>query len=486
MSHRHPLVLAAALCAATLLVGAAPAVAGWEPDYGSRTEVTFGANTQARMPVTLVLPVPASGGAVTSVRAQWNEQVPQHPGGTARVSKRFDASACTTGSSCTVTDVLPTAGMVNGTPSVTFVVSNAEGTVSFFDRRTEVANPKPSVTFTSPAPDEALWGEVTLAAAAAPSGDPGAAPLAGVRFYVDGGLGADTAYVFDASAPYAITLPATDIAPVLGSRRLVVVAEDADGNLSQLPAGTTGQAGRQVTVGPPPLAAWTSPRTAGAVRGSVRNGVELELHAALPGTAPDPEGHHRDPFVREFEVLLDGASVGTSSYDEPASWNGYEPGRRLRAIDAWWPLSAAQGLTRGRHTVTVVVRTSYNSVTEIRTPVLVADGVVRTGPVRSGGRKVRNGFTVTAGSQVRFSVPVATRVAGTGVVWTEARIGRRSLLSAGCRDHARCDDATTLRTDVWTVPRRAGTRTLAFTAHAGGDAADTFTRTIRIVPATGR
>lgn len=491
MRSRLTVAWTAAAVTATLVAGVAPASAAWESDYGSRTTVTFGDNVHTQMPVTLDLPAPASGGAVTSVVAKWSEVVPQRTveqGDTVTVSASLDASACTADATCRVTGVLPTARMANGTPTVTFAVSNSEGLVDFFSRTVAVQNPKPTVTFTAPGNHEALWGDVTLSADAVPSTESGAAPLRGVRFYVDGSLAPDAAYRFDDTAPYSLTLPATDIAPVLGSRYLVAVAEDADGNLSQMPvSGATTSVRRLVTVGPPPDVTWTSPQTDGAIDGSLTRGVSLEFHAALPDSAPARPGEPSDPYIHGYQVWLDGVSQGTSTYDEPTVWNGLQAGRKLRAIDGWWRLSRDHGLTAGRHTVKIRVSTSYGSSAVLKSAVLVADGVTWTGPVTAAGRRVRDGFWVTAGTLHRFKVPVATTVAGSRLDWVDAQIGGTDVFLKGwpCAsvDPATCPESTVVRADEWAAPNKPGKRTLTFTAQASGDDAETLTRTLRIQPA---
>ena len=489
-----PVVGMLTLAAVTLLAATAPAVtpaaqAAYESDYASRATVTFGENARASMPVTLELPAPASGGAITAVTASRDEVVPQRPTGgsnTTLVRTSLDASGCTADATCTVHGVLPTARMVNGTPTVTFVVSNAEGTVSTFGRTPSVQNPKPTVAFHSPQPNDALWEKATLTADAAASPIEGAAPLKGVRFYTRGDLAVDASYLFDDTAPYSVTLEATDIAPVLGSQYLVVVAEDVDGNLSQMPvASQETTARRRVTVGPPPLRRWASPRVGGRILGSMRTGVSLEFHAALPDTAPTYPGHPIDPYISGYDVAVDGVPVGTSSWTSATSWNGYQAKRKMRAIDGWWPLGGAQGLTPGRHTVTVQVRTNYGAVSTLTSGILVADGVI-WGPVRSGGQVVRDGHWVTAGTEHRFTVPVATRVAGTRLGGVSASSAGRDLFPAGwpcSAEPVTCPESTRVRTVGWFAPRTAGERVVTFKAYADGDRADTLTRTIRIHPA---
>jgi len=473
---------------------ATPAAAAWESDYGTRAAVTFGENVHAQMPVSLDLPAPASGGAITSVQMKWQEQVPQVTPASGssvalhQVSRPLDVSGCTAGATCHVDGVLPTALIPNGTPSITFNVANGEGLVSFFNRAVSVQNPKPVVTFTSPEPDVAVWGDVNIAADASPSAQAGAAPFAGVRFYLDGNLSPDADYMFDATAPYSVTLPATDIAPVLSSRTIVVVAQDTDGNLSQMPtAGSTTAMRRLVHVGPPPVVRWDNPPGKHTAAGSVSQGVMMDFYANLPDTAPAHPGQLSDPYISSVETLLDGTSVSKDSYTEPTTWNGLRGGTKLRSAHGYVKLTKDTGLTSGRHQLTLRVTTSYGSVADTTTGILVSDGVTWTGPVTSGGRAVRNGFVVTAGTTPRFQVPVSTNVAGTRLVWADMQIGSQSLLTpyAWCpsADPYNCPEAAVLHSDAWAVPDVPGTHTLEITASADADGADTITRTIVVQPA---
>lgn len=481
-------VSAGVVVLATVAAGVSPASAAWESDYGARTTVTFGDNVHAQMPVSLDLPAPATGGALTSVVVRWPEQIPQSGSSTTTVSKALNTSTCTADAVCHLDTVVPTARIRNGAASITFVMSNSEGTVNFFNRTVAVQNPKPTVTFTAPEQNAALWGDVTLAAEATPSAAPGASALAGVRFYIDGNLAADAQYLFDTTPPYAVTVPATDIAPVLSSRYLVAVAEDADGNLSQMPTtGATTAVRRLVTVGPPPVVSWKAPTDPNTASGSVQGGVTLGYHAELPSTAPARPGQPGDPYISKVETLLDGTSLGQSSYTDYTPWNGYQRGAKLRTVDAYAYLTQDRGLTAGRHELTVRVTTSYGSVADASTDILVSDGVTWTGPVTSGGRVVRDGYVVTAGTIHRFQVPVATTVAGTRLVWAGMQISDQNLLTrytpCPTSDPASCPGSTVIRGDDWAAPNAPGTHTLEILAQADGDATDILTRTILVQPA---
>lgn len=487
LSARLGIVSAGALALSLLGAGLTPASAAWEPDYGTRASVTFGENVHTQMPVSLDLPVPASGGAITSVVMKWQEEVPQS-GDTTPVSQRLDASLCAADTPCHLDAVLPTARIPNGTAWVTFNVANSEGLVNFFNRAVSVQNPKPAVAFTSPEPDVAVWGDVTIAAEASPSAQPGAAPLAGVRFYINGNLSPDATYMFDATAPYSVTVPATDIAPVLGSRSIVVVAQDTEGNLSQMPTtGPTTAMKRLVHVGPPPVVRWGNPPGKRRAAGSVSQGVMMDFYANLPDTAPALPGQISDPYISSVETLLDGTSVGKDSYTEPTTWNGLRGGLKLRSVHGYVHLTTATGLTSGRHQLTLRVTTSYGSVADTTTGILVSDGVSWTGPVTSGGKVVNDGFVVTAGATPTFQVPVATNVAGTRLVWAEMQIGDQSLLPAYAwcptADPYNCPESAVLRSGPWSAPDVPGTHTLEILAHADGDVADTITRTIVVQPA---
>ncbi len=479
------LATAVATVLVTVLTGSAPATAAFERDYGTRAVVAFSGPVHTQLPVALDLPAPASGGAVTGLSVSWSEPVPQGDGTLATThGMPLDVSSCTPGATCHVEGLLPTARMANGTPDVTFLVSNAEGTVGFFTRRPTIANPKPTVSFTSPDTHTALWGEVTLSADAAPSTQPGAAPLAGVRFYLDGTLNEDSPYRFVAAAPYALTLPATDIAPVLSSRDIVAVAEDTDGNLSVMPTGGTNPARRHVSVGPPPLVTVTAPHDGGA-SGSVTDGVDIGFAAELPDSAPARAGAPADPYLRSVTLLLDGEPLWTTPWTSPSPWNGYRGGTEQRSITGVVGVTSDQGLTSGRHDVTIRIMTSYDSVAEATTPILVADGV-RWGELTSSGHRVADGYVVTAGTSHGFRVPVSTRVPGTRILTTGLRIAGRDVVpeQVRCYDGDPCSDSTVIKARGWVAPKQPGTVTLEVSAQMELERGPrTLTRTLLVQPA---
>lgn len=486
---RRPRTAGATVALATVLalplISGGPATAAFEGDYGDRAVVTFGDPVHTEMPVALDLPAPASGGAVTRLSASWSEPVPQGDG-TLSTTRRMslDTSSCTADVTCHVEGVLPTARMANGTPDVTFLVTNAEGTAAFFTRRPTVANPKPTVSFTAPAAYTAVWGETTLAANAAPSTQPGAAPLTGVRFYVDGTLGQDSPYLFDATAPYAVTLPATDIAPVLSSRDIVAVAEDADGNLSVMPTGDRSAVRRHVTVGPPPSVV-AAPTQGDGASGSVQNGVDVDFSAALPDSAPARPGEPSDPYLRSVTLLLDGNPLWTTPYTSPSPWSDYQAGVKQRSISGTVRVTADHGLTAGRHEVTVRITTSYDAVTDATTPVLVADGV-SWGRLTSDGHRVRNGYVVTAGTTHRFVLPVSAAVQGTGLLSVGLQVGGRDVVPQRylCHDAEPCPGSHTFRTGDWVAPTQPGTVTLMASAQVLQESDPrTLTRTLVVQPA---
>lgn len=468
----------AALALVTPVVESQPASAV-EDDYGSRVTITRGEQAAAELPITLTLPAPADGTTITEVVAGWDEQVPQ-TGAASFGSTRFDATHCLPDVDCEVEGVLPTAGMLKSTPIVRFRILSGDTTVGVFSRVMGIDNPKPSVAMTSPENQSAVWDTFTVTADATPSTDQGAAPLKGVRFYLDteNRYSQQDGYLFDDTAPYSVSVPVEDLkAPVLGQPKIAVVAEDVHGRLSLYPeSGAYPLMTRRVTVGPPPELSLTEiPAAPPETGGSVSGGVSIGYHTELPEAVPEPDGF-LDPYIYKVERLIDGEVVST-----------YSPYGQPRSFDATPRFSASEGLSGGRHTFTVRVHTSYKSVAEISADVLVSDGVRLTGPITSGSRIVRNGFVVTAGDVLRFRAPVETKVEGTHLGWASMDIGNHSLLwrDFDCAaDAGDCAASAVLLSGQWGAPDEPGGVTLEMAATADGDRhRTTFTREITVQPA---
>ncbi len=472
------------LVLAVAVLGLPTVAAAEDVPYGDTIVVSLGQNEHSKIPVTLELPAPADGQAVTKVTYTWSQRTPaMQTLDTGRLP--VPTPHCTSGVACVVETVVPTARMVNGTPKLTIAVTG-EGFLGATSRTLSVQNPKPTVAFTTPTKNyETLWGETTLAADAAPGDAAGAAALRGVRFYLRSGGFEDEPYLFDDTAPYAVDVEALDIASAGAQGTIYAVAEDLEGNLSSWFGGSPDPRRRTVYVGPPPVVAWETPHADDRVAGSVEDGLLLGWSASVPAIVPDSTA---GPFIKRVEILADGQPWYDMPYEKGVVWNNFTAGRKLReaAYNHWVMKQSTPWLTAGRHEATLRVTTSYGSVAARTLRFIVSDGV-RFGDVRRSGLIVRDGHIVTAGTRVVLSVPVQTKVAGSPLSYADVLFGTESLAPGWnlCDelDWMECPEQVTLRGE-WYTPTTPGTYVVRFEAQAWADPGPTsIRREFKVQPA---
>lgn len=486
--HNHSrmllhVLLAAGCMLAGFTAGAGPAGA-FESDYGSRVVFTIGDNVHAQMPIALDLPAPADGTRVTGATVTWQQQDPEY--GTISIGRKvFDTSACVAGATCHVSMILPTAPIYDDIDAdhagLIFQVADLDGTVDLFNHTIYLHNPKPTVQFTSPSFGQAIWGQTTFAVDAAPSAEPGAAPLAGVRFYIAGQQG----YQFDTTPPYALTLDASQLGQVPDQATVYAVAQDTDGNLSAYPdpAHQT-EMTRWVYIGPPPLVSFDDSQ--GLQQLNVGpDPVGLQWQPELSSDAPADPGQPYDPSVVNFDYAVDGTQYLSSS-NPYAGGSGYLPGVRTLSGELW--LTTDRGLTPGWHTAKVTVHTSYHSVASTRMRYVVADGAELAGPITANGHAVRDGYVVTAGRFYTLRAPVEVKVPGSHLVDATMRFGGNWLdgIDSTCFLYGTgCRGSVTLSSS-WQAPRRPHTMTLTVSAGTTSPGVDdnVFTRSIVVQPAS--
>lgn len=477
-------VLLVAGCALAGFTGVAGPAGAFESDYGSRVVFTIGDDVHAQMPIALDLPAPADGTQVTSATVTWQQQDPEY--GTISIGREsFDTSACVAGATCHVSMIVPTALIYDDVDAdhagLVFEVGDLDGTVDVFNHTIYLHNPTPTVRFTSPSFGQAIWGQTTFAVDAAPSTEPGAAPLAGVRFYVAGQKG----YQFDNTPPYALTLDASELGQVPQQATVYAVAQDTDGNLSAYPdpAHQTDMT-RLVYIGPPPLVSFDD--SEGLQQLNVGSDpVGLQWQAELPSDAPADLGQPDDPSVVNFDYAVDGTQYLSSSYPY-AGGSGYVPGVWTLSGELW--LTTDRGLTPGWHTAKVTVHTSYQSVASTRLRYVVADGAELAGPITANGRQVRDGYLVTAGRSYTLRAPVEAKVPGSHLVDATMRFGGNWLdgIDSTCfLSGTGCRGSVTLSSS-WQAPRRPHTMTLTVSAGTTSPGVDdnVFNRSIVVQPAS--
>jgi len=469
-----------ALAFANALVGVHPASAEVDPaSYSPTIGVSAGENAHSQVPVTLTLPAPGDGIRVAQVTFSW-EQTPATIGTTQTARLTMQTPECVVDEDCVVERTLQTSRMVNhGQRPLYVAVSDGTQFLGSSSAQLDVDNPKPTTTFTNPSNNiSTQWGAVTLAAESAPGA--GGAPLAGVRFYSHSTGRETDPYVLDDTAPYSVEVPATDIAASGGSGYVYAVAEDVEGNLT--PVTTTGPPSlttrRMITVGPPAQAQFTTPVKENVASGSTTNPPLLRW------TAKVPDNVGGTPYITRVQVLIDGEPWLDMPYDTVA-W--YNQTAKPRAIDFGLLWEPAGGPTPGSHVAQLLVTTNYGSVGLDEKRFIVNDGVVFS-PVRDGGREVRDGYVVTAGSSHRFTMTARSKVEHGALTWwtMHDQSGSSYLDGHGwcsVEQAGDCPDQVTMNSS-WSAPTRPGSYVLSWRAQPDNDDVATITRTL-VVQARG-
>jgi hypothetical protein len=476
----------AAAVAATLVASVlTPTPVAAADTYGDSMTVTFGTNEHSKIPVDLTLPVPGDGRRVAKVTFRWQQTTPTYQGGSTG-SFAVETPHCVADAACEVHAVVPTARMHNSviTP-VSVVVSDGTTTIGSTSRSVKINNPKPTVAFTAPGSYDTFWDEqVTLTADATPGS--GGVPIKRVRFYVN--PRSEEAFPFrsDDTAPYSVTVPASEIAEPTHGGTLYAVAEDVEGNLSRYSSESPQPFLRYVRVGPPPVVSWWSPAADGRPAGGMATTSFVHWRTSLPDTAPPDEGTPEWPYIERIEIYRDGALLSDKRYDERSTWgDDFGDGKKVRTVESYLSWTATNGMTPGEHTVRLRVTTSYGSVASATRTFIVTDGV-RFGRVMSGDRVVEDGHIVTAGRWVPLRFFVAGKVPGSALEYSEILQGDVSVSGAQHCQLQRwwnCPESATVRAD-WSVPAEPGTYTLTFAARESQDHdPSSITRTFRVQPA---
>ncbi len=385
--------VAAAALVATVL--APPSIAAAADTYGDSMSVAFGANEHSSIPVDLTLPAPGDSRRVAEVTFRWQQRTPTYQGSSTG-SFVVETPQCVADAECQVHAEVPTGRMMNSVmSSVSIIVSDAaprrsgrragrstSRTPSRRSRSRRRGTTTPSGTST-----------VTLSADATPSSS--GAPIKRVRFYVNPTGKEDFPYREDATAPYTVTVPSSEIAESTKGGTLYAVAEDVEGNLSQYgyedvpavhPHGAGGTAADRVVAFP------SRGRPAGGWH--VDGGVPALGHrtARVGAAERDRPG---DAVHRPDRDLPGRRAPQRQAVHGPPTWGSDFGGRKkVRTAESYLHWTASSGMTPGEHTVTLRVTSSYGSVGTATRRFVITDGVklgrVMSGTARRQGRAHRH------------------------------------------------------------------------------------------------
>jgi hypothetical protein len=473
-----------AVAASSTVVSTAAADAS---DYGASIAVTFGANRDSQMPVTLDLPAPGPGVRIESVGFRWRRTMPTYSG-TDYTTTTVQTPDCVVDQSCHVETTLATGRFddSSGTIGVFVLAEDGSQIGSTGSTLPAINNPKPSVTLASPHTTPAVWGATTLTADATPGN--GGAALRGVRFYVNPTGREDDRYLFDATAPYAVEVEALGIAGPGRQGTVYVVAEDVAGNLSQWTYDTPRPFTHQVTVGPPANMAWTSPAP-NQPAGGMSTNARFEWSASVSDLVPATDSILTNPYIQRVEILIDGQPWADIRDDQAPAWANYRSNSHMRSVSGAATWTPAYGLNPGSHIATLRVTTSYGSVGTQDLPFIVTDGVAFPSVTTADGRAVRNGFVVTAGSTTRLEAVVAGKVPGSHVIRARMLDDVGDVLAGGdgwcdAEDWVNCAERVTLRGD-YVAPGKPGDYELRIIGQESQDSSPrTITRLIHVQPAS--
>ena len=469
--------LFAAAALSTLAAGFSPVgPATAASAYGEAITVAFGTNAASQIPVSVELPAPSGGTAVTKVTFSWQQSSPTfNTIGTGRYT--LDTPWCVANETCHVETTLSTARMKNS--NITSISVGASDGVTYLGgttRQVPIANPKPNVTITSPDSYSPVWESVTVAAEAAASS--ANAPLKGVRFYVrPTGNDADP-YILDQTAPYSVDIPAADIAAPGASGIVWAVAEDVQGNLSI--SDDPYPMRRTFVVAPPPEVTWTNPHAPEQPVGGMSTNALLGWRARIPDIVPNTNGTGRD-YIESVEVLIDGQHWRTYQYDELSFYNPDSArNREVSYTDRW------DAMTPGRHVGTLVATTGWGSVASLDRAFVVTDGV-NFSPITIDRRTLEDGSVVTAGTVHDLRYSAEGKVAGSAIQGWDILDGSSSISDwpRNCSrpDWWRCPNHVSVH-GQWIAPNTVGNHVLRFEVGVWGDASPSSAeRTVYVQPA---
>jgi hypothetical protein len=444
--------------------------------YGDAITVAFGTNASSQTPVSVDLPAPSAGTAVTKVIFSWQQPSPTYTTiGTGRYV--LDTPWCVANETCHADTTLSTARMKNS--NITSVSVGASDGVTFLGgttRQVPIDNPKPTVSITTPGNYSPVWENVTVAAEAAPSS--ANVPLKGVRFYVRPTGREDDPYVLDETAPYSIDTAATDIASPGASGMVWAVAEDVQGNLSA--SDEPYPMRRTLTVAPPPEVRWTSPSVPGQPIGGMSSPALLAWRARIPDVVPSSNGMGRD-YIKSVEILIDGEHWATWDYDQLNWYNPDETWNREVSFSWFW-----DKMTPGRHVGTLIATTGWGSVASLERAFVVTDGAILS-PITIDGRTLKDGFVVTAGTVHDLRYSARGKVDGSAIQGWDILDGDSAINDwprhCSRPDWWNCPNQVSVH-GQWLAPRTPGDHVLRFGVGIWSDASPTeTTRTIYVQPA---
>lgn len=372
----------------------------------------FGTNADSELPVTVSLPAPADGSAVTTLTFEWATsptpwETSSAPPGNLDGQYVVDQTGCAAASACTVTATIPSGSMSNGTVTVTTVAADANGELGTAQTTVSISNAKPTVTAAWPTYSKEWAPSGTASVTADPEPSIDGVPITDVKLY-DSSSSTAQPIAEATSAPWTLTFDSS----VLGAQgtigRLSIMAQDAHGNFV-----STSEATRVE-----PAATVSAAFEDGAIIGSALNSPDegdVQVEAAVPDSVSLTTDESDEGVavswpagIRGFEFSIDG---GTPVQRDWAEWWTDTP-TPPRSIDYSYQLP--DDLTGGTHTIAITAETTYGSETTTTTHFVLAAGA-RFSSFSSAGKAVSSSTIFAVGKKTPLSVVATNITPGAGL-----------------------------------------------------------------------
>lgn len=425
----------------------------------------FGANGASELPVTLTLPAPADGSAVTSVTFAWDTSSAPWATGTVQPGSYggqqvVATPTCVAGAPCTVDATITTGTMSNGADNLRMTVAGTNGYLGTKTSSVSIANAKPSVSVAWPTTSSelAVWGDTTLPVTPAPSAD--GLPISAVRLYDSASSSAQPIAEADA-APWDLHFDASTVGAQDTKGAFYVMVEDTSGNVARVSKSALVE---------PPATVGTDVVSGGVAGSTLNQAVDVRLQAAVPDGV-DVTTNEQDAGgpvtwaagIRGFSVSLDGEAP--VHLDWNGSWTGTSAPTRDATFDYRLDRVAA-----GSHELTVTAQTTYGAESTTTTPFLVADGA-SFGPLMLGAKSITRSTVVPVGRTATVTTTASSGVAGT---WLSQPTGVGSLALTAAVPTGLAPDQTSSYALAGTFkPNHPGTWSVGFCVASSGSAACT-------------
>lgn len=422
--------------------------------------VTFGTNTASQLPVTVSLPAPADGSAVTSVTFKW--QTSSAPWVSGAVGPAFngqqvvEAPSCVAGAGCIVDATLPTGTMANATDTIQVFVTSSSGVLGTSTWSVAIQNAKPSVSAAWPttAAEWSAWGDATVATAPVASTD---------------GVAIKDVRLYDSSSSTALPIAEADAAPWdLTFDTSVLGAQGAKGVLFLMVEDTAGNtfATRENYLVEPPATIGTTFVDGDTIGSTLAQSNTVDLTAAVPDSVTVSTQERDDGVavtwpagILGFDISVDG---GAPVFD---GWRNFAySADPQRAVEDDYQLPA--DIPAGQHTLTLTAETSYGAESTMTTHFVIADGA-NFSPIISGGKTVTSNSIFAVGRASLLTVNATARTSGTWLTTPSVQGPTFKLTTANAAGQTAAGARSYALTGAFT-PTKPGQYLLSFCVESSG------------------